>query len=183
MGVPLISPSVGNFVTRRRVWAATATMLAAVVAASVGAAVFGWAARGAAPSWSSALPVPSTDLPVPSSAFELPPPEPTVKLAGGLFTSLDVSTDGSAALVDAGGNLVVRLSDFRTDGGRGYVLYLVPAADARTPADGVSLGSLKGARGEQYYPVPVGARVSGPLTVLIWSRGFKGPVAHAVLRH
>jgi Electron transfer DM13 len=154
------------------------------VAASVAAATFGWAARGATPRDSHALPVPSTELPVPSSASD-PAPAPGAavrRVAAGPFTSLDASTEGTAELLSVDGSLVLRLLDFRTDAGRGYVLYLVPQADARGPADGVSLGPLKGATGPQNYPVPAGARVDGPLTVLIWSRGFKGPVGHAVLR-
>lgn len=172
----------GPSVARRWAWRATAALLAVTVAASVGAAVFGWVARGATPRDAGALPVPSTELPVPSSAFEPVPAGVTVELATGPFTSLDASTEGTAALITVDGNPVVRLRDFRTDAGRGYVLYLVPQADARGPADGVWLGPLKGAHGDQNYPVPAGARVDGPLTVLIWSRGFKGPVAHAVLR-
>ncbi|HEY3262602.1 MAG TPA: DM13 domain-containing protein [Pseudonocardiaceae bacterium] len=167
---------------RRWAWRATVAMLAAAVAASVCAAVVGWAARAATPPDSHALPVPSTDVPVPSSAFDPPLPDTSIEIAAGRFTSLDASTDGTAALFSVDGGLVLRLRNFRTDAGRGYVLYLVPQADARGPADGVLLGPLKGATGEQGYPVPVGARVDGPLTVLIWSRGFKGPVGHAVLR-
>ena len=119
---------------------------------------------------------------MPSSAFEPPPSGTAVELATARFSSLDASTTGIAVLLSVDGNLVVRLLDFATDAGRGYVLYLVPEADARGPSDGVWLGPLKGATGEQNYPVPVGARAGGPLTVLIWSRGFKGPVGHAVLR-
>lgn len=167
---------------RRWAWRATAALLAVVVAASVGAAVFGWVARGATARDPHALPVPSTDQPVPSAAFEPAPAGSPIELAEGTFTSLDVSTHGSAALLSVDGNLVLRLSDFTTHAGRGYVLYLVPQADARGPSDGVWLGPLKGARGNQNYAVPVGARVDGPLTVLIWSRGFKGPVGHAVIR-
>jgi hypothetical protein len=167
---------------RRWVWRTTVALLALTVAASVGAAVFGWVARGATPRDSHALPVASTEQPLPSSAIEPAPSGPTVVLASAPFTSLDASTRGIAALLSVDGNLVVRLSEFTTDAGRGYVLYLVPQADARGPADGVWLGPLKGASGQQYYPVPVGARVDGPLTLLIWSRGFKGPVGHAALR-
>jgi hypothetical protein len=188
MEVPLISQSVTDSAdlvrpaARRWAWRATVALLAGVVAASVGAAVFGWAARGATPRDSHALPVPSTEVQVPSSAFDPPPSGMAVELAAAPFTSLDASTDGTAALLSVDGSLVLRLRNFRTAAGRGYVLYLVPQADARGPAGGVSLGPLKGAVGEQSYPVPVGAWVSGPLTVLIWSRGFKGPVGHAVLR-
>ncbi len=103
-------------------------------------------------------------------------------MAAGRIVSLDATTSGTATLLDVDGALVVRLTSFRTDPGRGYVAYLVPQADARGPADGALLGSLKAVTGDQNYVVPVGARVAGPLTVLIWSRGFKGPVAHATLR-
>lgn len=172
----------GVAAARQWAWRVTAALLAVIVAAAVAAAVFGWVARGATPRDSHALPVPSTELPVPSSASDPAPSGATVELATAPFTSLDASTDGTAVLLSVDGNLVVRLRDFTTDAGRGYVLYLVPQADARGPADGVWLGRLKGASGDQNYPVPVGARVDGPLTVLIWSRGFKGPVGHAVLR-
>jgi Electron transfer DM13 len=169
-------------VPRPWMWRATVALLAVIVAASGGVAIVGWVARGATPRHHHALPVPSTDQPVPSTVFDPMPLGSVVELASRPFTSLDVSTDGTAALLSADGGLVLRLREFSTGPGRGYVLYLVPQADARGPADGVSLGPLKGARGEQNYPVPVGARVDGPLTVLIWSRDFKGPVAHAVLR-
>lgn len=182
MTEPDVSAVAGTSAAARWAWRATAALLAVVVAASVGAAVFGWAARGATPHESHALPVPSTEQPVPSSASDPMPAGTPIELAAGPFTSLDASTDGTAALLSVDGNLVLRLRDFETSAGRGYVLYLVPQADARGPADGVSLGPLKGAAGDQNYPVPVGARVDGPLTVLIWSRGFKGPVGHAVLR-
>ncbi|HEU4347258.1 MAG TPA: hypothetical protein VFR35_05665, partial [Actinoplanes sp.] len=152
---------------RRWAWRATVALLTGVVAASVGAAVFGWAARAASPRDSHALPVPSTAVPVPSTAFDPPLPVSAVLVATARFTSLDTSTDGVAELAMVNGGLVLRLHDFRTNAGLGYVLYLVPQADARGPADGVSLGPLKGLSGDQSYPVPVGARVDGPLTVLI----------------
>jgi hypothetical protein len=173
---------VTDFAIRRRAWRATAGVLALAVAASVCAALVGWAGRGASADGSAGLPVPSTEQPVPSSVLEAPPPGPLSVLVKAPFQSLDVSTDGEAALLDVGGNPVLWLHAFETDADRGLVLYLVPAADARTPGDGVALGPLKAASGEEYYPVPVGARLDGPLTVLIWSRGFKGPVAHASLR-
>lgn len=167
----------------RHRWPATAALLTALVLAAVGAALAGLTTRATAGSGAAAGPVvASTEQPVPESVSEPAPAGPVVKLATAAMTSLDTSTDGWVSLLSIDGRPVLRLHDFRTAEGRGYVLYLVPAADARSPAAGVSLGPLKGARGDQYYPVPVGARLDGPLTALIWSRGFKGPVAHAVLR-
>lgn len=148
----------------------------------MGAALFGWAARGA-PADSPGRPVFSTEAPVPSVVAE-PAPAGGVPLAVARLVSLDATTTGSASLLGVGstGGQVVRLTGFQTDPGRGYVVYLVAAADARTPVDGALLGRLKAVSGDQNYPVPVGARTDGPLTVLIWSRDFKGPVAHATLR-
>jgi Electron transfer DM13 len=179
-----MSSAVADSATGGRAWRATAGLLALAVAASVCAAIVGWAIRSSAgtPAGESPGLLPTTEQLVPSSVLEAPPLGPTSVLLTARFQSLDVSTEGEAALLDVGGNPMVRLRDFHTDADRGLVLYLVPVADARTPADGVALGQLKAANGEEYYPVPVGARLDGALTVLIWSRGFKGPVAHASLR-
>lgn len=165
-------------VTRQWAWRLTAALLAVAVASSVGAALFGWAARGA-PATPPGRTVASAELPVPSSTSEPAPSGDTLLSAP--LTSLDATTRGTATLIDTGHGTVLRLTDFDTDPGVGYVVYLVPAHDARTPADGALLGHLKAISGDQNYPVPLNARTDGPLTLLIWSRGFKGPVAHAPL--
>lgn len=165
---------------RRFVWPLTALLLAVVVASSVGAALFGWAAKGAAAD-PPARPVPSTEVPVPATVTE-PAPDGAAPRLNARLSSLDATTRGMASLLDTPSGPVVRLTDFTTDAGKGYVVYLVPAAGARTPSAGASLGLLKAVSGDQNYAVPTGARTDGPLTLLIWSRGFKGPVAHATLR-
>lgn len=157
-----------------------------VVAAAVGAALVGLAQRSYAPDAlpgspsGPARPVASVEPIVPSSGDE-PVPLGDVVVAAPL-TGLDVAADGVAELRRSPGGPVVRLSSLDIGDGRGYVVYLVPERAARTPADGVFLGPLKGLTGAQNYLVPVGARLDGPLTVLVWSRDFKGPVGHASLR-
>lgn len=173
-----------NLAARRRTWLVVVLLCAITVGAALGAALVGLAARDGTPPNTQLRSPPTTEQPVPSSFSEMPPAGAIVELSA-QFHSLDASTSGRAELLrvgGAGGAGVVRLTAFETAAGLGYVVYLVPHADARSPGDGTLLGPLKGATGEQNYPVPVGARIDGPLTVLIWSRGFKGPVAHAVLR-
>lgn len=156
--------------------------VAVAVAAAVGAALVGLEQR-AHPSGAATGParaVAITELPVPSSDDE-PAPAGSVVLTAPL-TSLDTSADGLAELLRTDGGHVVRLSSLHVGDGRGYVVYLVAAGSARTPGGGVFLGPLKGLEGAQNYGVPIDARLDGPLTVLIWSREFKGPVGHASLR-
>jgi Electron transfer DM13 len=156
---------------------------AITVGAALGAALVGLADRDT--TMPSSIPLPSvstTDQAVLPLFVEAAPPGARV-IVHAEFHSLDASTSGSVELLDVDGAKVVRLSPFETEPGQGCVVYLVPHADARSPGDGALLGPLKGAAGQQNYTVPVGVRTDGPLTVLIWSREFKGPVAHAVLRN
>jgi Electron transfer DM13 len=166
---------------RRRAWLATVVFCAVTVGAAVGAALVGLAARDATPPGTQLPSAPTAEEPVPSSTSE-PLPSGAILVATAEFSSLDASTSGTAMLLDVGGAKTLRLASFETEPGYGYVLYLVPDADARAPGDGVLLGPLRAAAGDQNYAVPVGVRVGRPLTVLVWSRGFKGPVAHAVFR-
>lgn len=153
-------------------WRLTASLLTVAVAASVGAALFGWAARGApAPPPRTTMPVTTTE-PLPAGA------QPIVSAP---FSGLDGSASGIATLLRTPDALVLRLEPLTTDADPGDVLYLVPAPGARTPAAGVVLGPLHAANGAQNYVIPVGVRLDGPLTVLIWSRTDKAPVAHAAL--
>lgn len=169
--------------TRRRVWYLVAGLCTLTVAAAVTAAAVGLANRDPVPAGTQLPAAETTERPVPASVSEPAPAGTTASLASAEFRSLDASTSGTATLLTADGGMVLRLSSFETERGLGYVLYLVPRADARSPGDGALLGELKAAAGDQNYLVPAAARTEGPLTVLVWSRGFKGPVAHAVLRH
>lgn len=165
-----------------RAWFVIAAFCVMTVGAAFSAALVGLAAKDPIPPDGPVPSVPTTDQAVPPFFTEVAPRGAQVTITAELH-SLDASTSGTAKLLDVSGAKVVRLAPFETEAGQGYVVYLVPHADARSPSDGVLLGPLKGAVGEQNYAVPVGARTDGPLTVLIWSRGFKGPVAHAVLRN
>ena len=170
-----------HLAARRRTWVVIVALCTLTVGAALSAALVGLAARETTSTDTQPRPAPTTEQPVPSSVAEPTPTGAKVIMVAEL-SSLDASTSGSAELLDVNGAKVVRLAPFETEPGEGYVVYLVPRADARTPGDGTLLGPLKGATGEQNYPVPVGARTDPPFTLLIWSRGFKGPVAHAVFR-
>lgn len=170
-----------NLPTRRRTWLVIVVACAITVGAALSAALIGLAARDGTAADTQLPPPPTTEQQVPSSFSEPLPTGAFVELTAPL-QSLDASTTGTVVLLDVGGAKIVRLTSFETEPGIGYVVYLVPHAQARSPSDGTLLGSLKGTTGEQNYAVPVGARTDGPLTLLIWSRGFKGPVAHAALR-
>jgi hypothetical protein len=165
-----------------RAWFVIVAFCAITVGAALGAALVGLAARDTLPPNSLLPPAPTTDQAMPPFFAEATPSGARTLITAEL-RSLDASTSGTVELLDVDGTQVVRLAPFETEPGQGCVVYLVPHADARSPGDGALLGPLKGAAGEQNYAVPLGVRTDGPLTVLIWSRGFKGPVAHAVLRN
>jgi hypothetical protein len=77
----------------------------------------------------------------------------------------------------AGGRRLLRLSGFETSNGPDVQLYLVKAADARdnetvTQAGFVSLGALKGNRGDQNYDVPPEVDLTAYRAVTVWCRRF-----------
>jgi hypothetical protein len=82
----------------------------------------------------------------------------------------------------AAGGEVVRLERLDVEPGPDYVVYVVPGAGREDPDGGTLLDRLKGARGNQNYPVPAGARLREPFTVLIWGRAFSVPVAAGTVR-
>jgi hypothetical protein len=161
-------------------------VVVAITAAAVGTAVVvsrasagGSVATGTGGGGNSS--VPETEQPVPSSAQE-PAPADGQLVEQAPVETLDVDASGTAQLLDTGGgSLVLRLTGLDVDAGKGYVLYLVERADARSPTDGTLLGELKGLTGDENYAVPLGVDPHGPLTALIWSRSTKGPVARARL--
>src|SRR2546428_346945 len=81
-------------------------------------------------------------------------------LASGSFHGVAHESSGMAAIYDVGGGKrVLRFTNFETSNGPDVQVYLVAAADATDSdtvkkAGFVSLGALKGNKGDQNYDVP-----------------------------
>ena len=103
---------------------------------------------------------------------ETPPGE--VLVASGQFEAASHPGIGTASLIaieDSSG--VVTLTDFETDNGPDLLVYLVPADSPAGSADGaVSLGALKGNKGDQQYDVPKGTALDPGWRVVVWCRAF-----------
>jgi len=91
----------------------------------------------------------------------------------GSFRGLAHPTEGTAAVVEQGGELVLTLSDFRTDPGPDLFVYVVPGSSSGDDVDGgARLGRLKGNIGNQQYAIPAGLDLAGGATVVVWCRAF-----------
>jgi len=79
-------------------------------------------------------------------------------------------------VVKVGDSYIVRLADFATSNGPDVKVWLTKAdvgdADSARRAGYVSLGDLKGNRGNQNYTVPAGTDVADYPTVVIWCDRF-----------
>ena len=128
----------------------------------------------------------------PSESSAPPPPGPTATseaptvLATGDFVSRDHGTSGEVRVLEIGGQRFVRLEELETDNGPDLYLYLTA-----TPADGdegafdddfVSLGRLKGNRGDQNYDLPAGADLARFRSVVVWCDRFNSAFGAADLR-
>lgn len=99
-------------------------------------------------------------------------------VATGAFHSNAHETKGQATiyrLVD--GRLVLRLTEFETSNGPDVQIYLVAASDVNdnetvTRAGFVSLGAMKGNRGDQNYDIPAGIDLTQYRAVTVWCRRF-----------
>ena len=111
-----------------------------------------------------------------SSQGEGEPATPTgdVLVASGQFEAASHPGTGTASLIaleDSSG--IVTLTDFETDNGPDLLVYLVPADSPAGSADGaVSLGTLKGNKGDQQYAVPQGTELDAGWRVVVWCRAF-----------
>jgi hypothetical protein len=95
-------------------------------------------------------------------------------VASGQFEAASHPGTGTASLItledDAG---VVTFTNFETDNGPDLLVYLVPADAPAGSADGaVSLGGLKGNKGDQQYDVPPGTDLNADWRVVVWCRAF-----------
>jgi len=101
-----------------------------------------------------------------------------VVLAQGNFHSVAHDTKGVAAVYQLpDGKRVLRFSNFETSNGPAVEVYLVAAADA-TDSDTVknagflSLGPIKGSKGDQNYELPADADLSKYQSVSVWCARF-----------
>lgn len=114
-----------------------------------------------------------------AQASEPMPSNPTL-VATGRFVDADARHKGSgdAMLYRLGsGEHLLRLESFHTTNGPALVVYLskhanpTSAADVRK-AEFLSLGKLKGNRGDQNYPIPIGTDIEQFQSVVIWCELF-----------
>ena len=94
-------------------------------------------------------------------------------VAEGTFTGAgDHDVAGRALLyrLDDGSH-TVRLEGLDSDNGPDLRVWLVTDLDDKTSGH-VDLGELKSTAGDQNYPVPAGADVSGAVGVSVWCRAF-----------
>ncbi len=131
---------------------------------------------------------PSTSSARASTPAAPPTPAAPRELLRGSFVSQAHDTSGSAVVLElADGSRVLRLEGLDTDDGPDLKVWLT---DAPATADGggavdqgryLALGDLKGNRGNQNYPIPAGADLSGLTTVSIWCDRFNVSFGAAAL--
>lgn len=112
---------------------------------------------------------------------------PAALLAVGQFHG--VSHNGSGRVTihrRADGGRVLRLAELEVDNGPDLYVYLIAAPDAWSDgavdsAEFISLGRLKGNRGNQNYDLPSGVDLDRYRAVSIWCRRFRVNFATAAL--
>ena len=117
----------------------------------------------------------------PAAPTTVAPPTEPVRLAAGTFSGLaghEGTGDAVLYRLPDGSNLV-RLENLDLQNGPDLVVYLVPRP-GQTELDGaVSLGDLKGNKGNQNYPVPADVDPTQYGGVLVWCRAFSVEFAGA----
>jgi hypothetical protein len=123
----------------------------------------------------------STPPTVPAAPTTAATPTAPVRLAAGTFSGLaghEGTGDAVLYRLPDGSNLV-RLENLDLQNGPDLVVYLVPRP-GQTELDGaVSLGDLKGNKGNQNYPVPSDVDPTQFGGVLVWCRAFSVEFAGA----
>lgn len=158
-----------------------------VLVAAIGLSACG--TSGSSRAISDPVPVPATDSPPPNAApgGTLPSglTQPTFGLPARLAAGRLAGLAGHRGAGDASvwrqpdGTHIVRLDDYEVSNVGGLAVYLVPGAAADRTDGGVRLGPLPAHRGTVNVPIPPGAAVTPPLTVLVWSDEARLPVASA----
>ena len=121
-----------------------------------------------------------------SAAPDAPKPGP-VTLASGVFRSGEHHTSGAAAVIRlADGSRFVRLTEFDTSDGPDVHVILSdqPAGSSDHAVDEgryLKLGTLKGTRGNQNYPIPASADLAQFASVVIWCDRFNATFGSADL--
>ena len=108
------------------------------------------------------------------------------ELAGGQFVSLDHGTRGKVRIVEGDdGGRVVRLEGLDTSNGPDLFVYLsttgAKGEESTFDDDFVSLGRLKGNKGDQNYAVPANVDLSRFTSVVIWCDRFNSAFGAADL--
>jgi hypothetical protein len=107
----------------------------------------------------------------------------------GIFHGQVHSTSGRASIYKGkDGNLILRLTNFKTSNGPDVHVLLIAAKDARdndnflmNNVERVELGKLKGNEGDQNYEIPAGADLSKYRTVAIYCERFNATFGAAPL--
>ena len=109
-------------------------------------------------------------------------PASAVTIAEGTFASYAHETVGTARIVTSGGKSFLRLSGFSTSNGPDVRILLVKGDDPRNTdkANVLDLGSIKGNKGDQNYPLPDGA-ADAYGAVNVWCARFSVGFGGAVL--
>ena len=112
-----------------------------------------------------------------ASAMSASDMQPAI-LKEGRFHSVAHDTKGDAAIYDlGGGKRVLRFSQFETSNGPAVHVYLVAADDASDNdtvknAGFLSLGPIKGTKGDQNYEIPADTDLSKYRAVTVWCERF-----------
>ena len=110
-----------------------------------------------------------------------------VALETGAFHGVHHETKGQATVYRLpNGKRIVRFTGFETSNGPDVQIYLVAAPDASdnatvTKAGFISLGAMKGNRGDQNYDVPDSVDLATYRAVTVWCRRFSVNFATAPL--
>ena len=116
----------------------------------------------------------------PSKAInEIMANKPFTILATGEFKPRAHNVKGSAALVDVGGQKVLRFENFETINGPDLYIYLASSLGSK---DFVDLGRIRGTKGFINYNVPNNTDISKYRYVLVWCKPFGVLFSYAELQ-